>query len=69
MVCVYIFDFKVGIPSNITSTRKTLYKHIEYAKMDVLYQLKDAEAKELVKDLENAGFNPKQLKDGSVKYK
>jgi hypothetical protein len=62
---------RMVVLSNYVKVSNTFPYQIQdwFTGMDVLYQLKDAEAKELVKDLENAGFDPKQLKDGSVKYK
>jgi hypothetical protein len=62
---------RMVVLSNYVKVSNTFPYQIQdwFTGMDVLYQLKEAETKELVKDLENAGFDPKQIKDGSVKYK
>ncbi|MDP4106218.1 MAG: hypothetical protein Q8935_14870 [Bacillota bacterium] len=62
---------RMVVLSNYVKVSNTFPYQIQdsFTGMDVLSQLKDAETKELLKDLEKAGFVPKQLSDGSIKYK
>lgn len=62
---------RMVVLSNYVKVSNTFPYQIQdsFTGMDVLYQLKEAETKELLKDLEKSGFVPKQLSDGSIKFK